>query len=343
MAEKTDRRCFLARGILATAGVGAAYSSIEENILLAATQDGTAQTGANKKRKTDIAPGSLPCGKIRGVSISRLILGGNLIGGWAHSRDLAYVSKLFKEYNTDAKVFETLELAQECGINTVQLDYNWETVLKFNKSHTTKMQVIANPGLNANKAEMNDSIKKLVDKGATLIYPHGGAADSHLMNGGKIDAIAQAVDLIKAQGVPAGVGSHSFAVVVASEKHKINPDFYIKTFHSDRYWSATPKEQRKEFDFMSGHGDDHDANNDNMWCNNPEELAAFMETVDKPWIAFKVMAAGALPPRMAFPYAFRHGADFIVAGMFDFQVETDVQIAIESLQKVGSRKRPWRG
>ena len=59
-----------------------------------------------------------------------------------------------------------------------------------------------------------------------------------------------------------------------------------------------------------------------MWCNNPEETAAFMETVEKPWVAFKVMAAGAIPPRMAFSYAYRHGADFIIAGMFDFQVES---------------------
>jgi hypothetical protein len=29
--------------------------------------------------------------------------------------------------------------------------------------------------------------------------------------------------------------------------------------------------------------------------------------------------------------------------MFDFQVETDVKLAIESLQAVGGRKRPWRG
>jgi hypothetical protein len=29
--------------------------------------------------------------------------------------------------------------------------------------------------------------------------------------------------------------------------------------------------------------------------------------------------------------------------MFDFQVEADVKIALESLRKLGSRKRPWRG
>ena len=43
MPEKTDRRCFLARGVLGAAGIGAAYSSIEEKTLLAATQDGGPQ------------------------------------------------------------------------------------------------------------------------------------------------------------------------------------------------------------------------------------------------------------------------------------------------------------
>ena len=150
------------------------------------------------------------------------------------------------------------------------------------------------------------------------------------------------VELIKAQNVPAGVGGHSLNMPMACEKNKVNPDFYVKTFHRDMYWSATPQSRRKEYDWMSMDTSDHDANHDNMWCNNPEETAAFMETVDKPWVAFKVMAAGAIHPRMAFTHAYRHGADFIIAGMFDFQVETDVKIAIEALQNVGGRKRPWR-
>ena len=66
-----------------------------------------------------------------------------------------------------------------------------------------------------------------------------------------------------------------------------------------------------------------------------------MESVSKPWVAFKVMAAGGIKPQLAFPYAYRNGADFIIAGMFDFQVEADVKIALEALQKVASRKRPW--
>ncbi len=344
MAEKTDRRCFLARGVLGAAGLGAAYGSIEENTLLAAMQDGSAQPGESKKPKTDIPPGSLPCGKIGGVSISRLLIGGNLIGGWAHSRDLMYASKLFTSYNTEAKIFETLELAQACGINTIQIDPSaWDVVLKYNRNRTTKIQTMPCISFFEDKTKMNDEIKLRIDQGATMLYSHGGRTDSHMMSGGKIDVIGQMLDLIKAQGALAGVGSHSLNAPVACEQNKLNVDFYVKTFHTDRYWSATPKDRRKEYDWMEMHSDDHDANNDNMWCNNPEETAAFMATVEKPWVAFKVMAAGAIPPRMAFPHAYRHGADFIIAGMFDFQVETDVKIVIESLQKVGSRKRPWRG
>ena len=344
MAETTDRRCFLARGVLGAAGVGAAYASIEENILQAAMQDGTAPTRQTDKPQVDIPAGSLPCGKIGNVSLSRLLIGGNLIGGWAHSRDLMYASKLFTSYNTEAKVFETLDLAQACGINTIQIDPRaWGAVLKYNQQRTTKVQTMVCISLIEDKTKMNDEIKLRVDQGATLLYSHGGATDSHMMRGGRIEVIGQMVDLIKAQGVPAGVGGHSLKMPLTCEDHKINPDFYVKTFHMDRYWSATPRERRKEYDWMEAQSGDHDANNDNMWCNNPEETAAFMERVEKPWVAFKVMAAGAIPPRMAFPHAYRNGADFIIAGMFDFQVESDAKLAIESLQKVGNRKRPWRG
>jgi hypothetical protein len=344
MADRTDRRCFLARGVLATAGIGAAYGSIEEKVLLAATQDGSARSGPRKTPQTDIPPGSLPWGKIGKVTLSRLILGGNLIGGWAHSRDLMYASKLFTSYNTEAKIFETLELAQACGINTIQVDPQaWGPILKYNRNRATKIQTIVCLPPLADKTKMRDEVELRVQQGATLLYCHGGATDGHFMRGGKTDAIGQMLDLIKAEGLPAGVGSHSLEVPKACRRDKLDPDFFVKTFHIDRYWSATPADQRKEYDWMDRHPDDHDANNDNMWCNNPEETAAYMATVERPWVAFKVMAAGAIRPNVAFTHAFRNGADFVMAGMFDFQVEGDVKIAIESIAKAKNRKRPWRG
>jgi hypothetical protein len=68
-----------------------------------------------------------------------------------------------------------------------------------------------------------------------------------------------------------------------------------------------------------------------------------MKTVTKPWIAYKVMAAGAIHPRDGFKYAYENGADFICAGMFDFQVREDVIIAREILSGQLNRQRSWRG
>jgi hypothetical protein len=73
----------------------------------------------------------------------------------------------------------------------------------------------------------------------------------------------------------------------------------------------------------------------------------FMAAVRKPWIAFKVLAAGALPPRAAFPCAFNSGADFILVGMFDWQIEEDAKLAKHVLAVVSGpnskRTRPWCG
>jgi hypothetical protein len=339
MAEKASRRSFLSKGLMGAVGVGAAYS-LEERILLAAVEEGADQ---KPKAKPDIAPNSLPCGKIGNASISRLFLGGNLIANNSHSRDLLYVSELFKAYNTEAKIFETFEIAQSCGINTILLiPHCWNLLLKYNKGRTTKLQALCCTAILKDKVQMRDHIRWSVDNGAVALYPAGMETDEMMM-AGQIDVLGQAVDLIKAEGLPAGVGSHSLETPIACEKNNLNPDFYVKTFHMDRYWSATPPENREEWCWYKSFGGDHDSYNDNMFCLDAEKTAALMATIDKPWVAFKVMAAGAIPPRMAFPHAYRHGADFIVAGMFDFQIENDVKIAIESLKKVGGRTRPWHG
>jgi NAD(P)H-dependent flavin oxidoreductase YrpB (nitropropane dioxygenase family) len=61
-----------------------------------------------------------------------------------------------------------------------------------------------------------------------------------------------------------------------------------------------------------------------------------------PWIAFKVLAAGAIQPREGIQYAFDGGADFICLGMFDYQVEEDARLIQQCAAQAASRKRPWR-
>lgn len=80
---------------------------------------------------------------------------------------------------------------------------------------------------------------------------------------------------------------------------------------------------------------------DNMFCLFPDKTIDFMKNKQKPWIAYKVLAGGAIYPNDGFKFAFDNGADFICVGMFDFQVVEDVNITIDVLSKVTNRERPW--
>ena len=73
----------------------------------------------------------------------------------------------------------------------------------------------------------------------------------------------------------------------------------------------------------------------------PEKTVEYMRSVKRPWIAFKVLAGGAIPPPDGFKFAFENGADFLGVGMLDFQIVEDVNIALDVLANVKSRPRPW--
>ena len=131
---------------------------------------------------------ALPKGKIGGLEVSRLVLGGSPLQHYVHCRDLGYIRSLLAHYNTPEKILQTLAVAEQQGINTL------------------------------------------------VCHPSGPAGNT--------------VDLLKR--------------------------------HREKHGGKMP------------------------------------------WIAFKVLAAGAIPPQDAFRHAFENGADFILAGMYDFEIAEDV-------------------
>ncbi len=283
----------------------------------------------------------MPCGRIGKAKISRLLLGGNLVKGGMHARDLKYAGALFRAYVTEQKLMETFRMAEQEGINTV-FESGAEYVDRYNREYHGHLQII--PHIEVKDAQsqsdqaLSDHIKEQVDTGAVALYVWGLCGD-RLVQNGMVDRITKAVEMAKAHGLPVGVGAHSLLVPMACEKHKVPCDFYVKTLHSDNYPSATPKAFRKEFIWLDG----GEGWYDNMWCLNPEETIAFMKTVNKPWIAFKILAAGAIYPREAFPYAFKSGADFIAVGMFDFQIKENCELTRKVLRLVKDRERPRFG
>lgn len=324
---KVSRRGFLKKS-LSTALAAPFVMSLEESTLLA-------QTPPPRKGGTlpPASAGKMPGGKIGAVEISRLICGGNLISGYAHSRDLTYVSTLLKHYFTEEKIFETWARSEQCGINTMVASSSDARVDRLYRQYVKqggKIQYIAQ--VNPAPADLKTSIRMAADAGAVGAFLLGNLGDKWIREGA-VGRVGEVVEIIRDHGLIAGVAGHALRTPMAVEKAKIAVDYYVKTLHQDNYWSKRRADQTAEVI------DNYKV--DNYWCMDAAETVAFMAGVQRPWIAYKVLAAGAISVRDGFRYAFESGADFALVGMFDFQVEADVSIARQLLASKLSRSRAW--
>ncbi|MCX5772526.1 MAG: twin-arginine translocation signal domain-containing protein [Candidatus Hydrogenedentes bacterium] len=317
MKKDLHRRDFLKRSAATVSGLGL-VGSFEEMAL--------AQAAARQPAPTPPAPAAanLPKAKVGNVEISRLICGGNLISGYAHSRDLIYVSPLLKHYFTDEKIFETFRLCEDNGVNTAMLKLDDDTVRLLNVYWHVEGGNIQWISQITNPADLTGEINRSLDNGAVGVFTTGQMGDE-LVRAGQVDAIAKAVETVKKRGAIAGVSCHEINVVIECERRGVGADFYMKTFNSKNYWSAKPAERY-----------------DSVFDETPQKTIEVMAGVKTPWVAFKVLGAGAITPREGFDYAVQNGADFLCVGMFDFQVQEDVRTAQEIFNKHQTRPRPWR-
>jgi len=294
----------------------------------------------NAETATD--PRSTPLGKIGKLSISRLISGSNLISPNMHARDLLYMNALAGRYNTEKKVFETLQKCEENGVNTIVLkNHNFQRMRlsRYWEELGGKMLWIADV-ITTDIEQYEKLLVEHIKLGASAVYLWGGASDIWFHEG-KQGQIIKAFEIMRKYDVAVGIGAHRLEPIVFCEKEGLKPDFYFKTLHHDRYWSVHPKENRRYMEMYEAESPRYTEYHDNMFCHNHEETAAFMQNVKVPWIAFKIMAAGAIPAEDGFRFAFANGADFICVGMFDFQVEADVELARRAIAESKNRKRPW--
>jgi uncharacterized membrane protein YphA (DoxX/SURF4 family) len=287
--------------------------------------------------------GTLPAGKLGRHSISRLVLGGNLIGGWAHSRDLIYVPSLFKAYNTEKKIYETLILAEKAGINSINIGFPTNALMaKYKKMTGSKIKVISQVAPNMTKGDYFEQINQAIDYGADILQVQGNWCD-WLVRDQKPDVILKMLEKIRSHGITAGLGAHSVESLIFCEQQGIIPDYYMKTMHHDQYWSAHPREYRFPFEVDGKEYLDHNRFHNNMFCLFPERTVEFVNRVKIPVMGYKILAAGAIKPQDGFNWAFENGADFICVGMFDFQIVNDVNTCINTLNKLNNRRREWFG
>ncbi len=311
------------------------WISFEEDNLAART-DGI--TGASLYLGRDYSihelKGEVPSGKIKDITLSRIMIGGNLISGFAHSRDLIYVSTWLKKYHTDEKVIETLWLCQACGINTAILRCDEDTIRILDKfwRRGGKVQWLAQtyPG-----EDDLTNIKMAIDNGAIGAFVQGNIADTIVFNN-QIEHLRKPVEYIRNQGLITGTAAHSLSVPKACVENGINVDFYMKTFHHMNYPSAEATPFDPSDPYLPAQNTPL-----SIWCMGDKATEDFFRENTTPWIAFKVLAAGAIKPEEGFRHTFEGGADFACVGMFDFQVIENANTAYAILNSDMKRERNW--
>lgn len=307
----SSRRRFMKEALAITGAAAVAGVSREEQALLAKAKQGAGEApGAGAGAP---AAGSLPTGTIGKLKVTRLICGGNPFSGFAHSRDLVYVSALMKQYFTPEKIMDTLQRCEESGINAAVMrcdEHIVGVVQRYRKERGGKIQWIAQTYPKVDN--LTDNIKIARDNGAVAAFMQGGIGDGFVKDG-RLDLIGKIIAFLKENGMAAGVGSHSTDVPKAVEKEGLQPDFYFKTFNNVGYQSQEPR-----------------------------AIADVMKPISRPWIAFKVLGAGAVKPRDGFELALKMGADFLAVGMFDFQVAANADTIRAVLAGKLDRARPWR-
>jgi hypothetical protein len=309
MLDDINRRGFLKKSIAVSASVAAGMRL--NNKVSAA--DGAENPPAVTPQQ---AGATLPIARIGNVEMTRLIAGGNQINGYPYGRNLLFVPGLMKNYLTEEKILETYETAEKNGVNTIILNNSDRDVQAMNllnkywSQRGGKIQWLAQ--CNPTSEDLTTNIKIAIDRGAAGIFLQGGIGDRWI-NAGRVDLVAKVVEFVKSNGLIAGIGGHALEVPMTCEKKGVDVDFYFKTLNTAGFY-----------------------------CDKPEEVIEFMKGVKKPWIAYKVLAAGVIRPSEAFRYAFESGADVIVAGMFDFEMVEDIAVARDILAGELKRERPWR-
>ena len=250
--------------------------------------------------------------KIGGVEISRLALGGDLIAGHAHARDLIWTDEFMLRYNAGATLPRTVRYCLHCGIDAA-----------FAETPFLRPMLAAARAVHgdfkffANCADAKDAVKA-AKLGAKGVYMRPEIADA-LARKGDASALRLFFADLKATGLAAGVGAEDVATVKFCVESGIAPDFWVLAYHSLDYPAATLKTRCN-----------------NIWCVDPVAAAAYMKTRPEPWVAIRGLAGGAINPEKAYKFAVDGGAAAVAIDLLDYRI-------VETVNGIVSPPKPKDG
>jgi len=159
---------------------------------------------------------------------------------------------------------------------------------------------------------------------AKAVHLHGGVMDYRFAQG-KLDDIQPALDLIRQEGMLAGIAAHNYRVIEWAETN-LDLDYYMCC-----YYNPDRRDERAA----------HDPNaQENYSESDRQAMTGIIPHLSRPVIHYKIMAAGRNDPVEAFSFAASkmRENDAVCVGIYPKDkpnmLKEDVQLLEESLKAV---------
>jgi len=249
----------------------------------------------------------LPTIQLGEYRVTRLLAGYNPVGGYSHATPIA--SRHMREWFTVERTVEFLQHCEAEGLNAFQFDLceKVRQVLPKLYESGSKLHFVCLHAEGAHGA----SLKELMTYNPIAVVHHGGRTDS-LFRDGKADKVHDFVKEVHDAGALAGVSTHKPEILERIADEGWENDLFMACFQNV---TRTKEEMQQELGFVTVSEPYIESDRDKM--------TAVIREVDKPCLAFKILAAGRRcssdrAVAGAFKYAFDHikKTDGVIVGMF---------------------------
>lgn len=255
------------------------------------------------------------------VEVSRFILGSNPFSGFSH-QDPDTDARMVDYFTTD-RIKTTLARAEDLGIGTLigRADNHMIRVLReyWNEGGSIRWLAQTCPEVGSQQ----QCIARAAAAGASGIYLHGGHMD-FLLAQDRIDVEAPPlIEQIKEAGLPAGIAGHNADVLRWAREINLPVDFFMCCHYNPNNRSQNPE---------------HDSEASEVYLERDRDaMMAVVQTLPRPVIHYKILAAGRNDPADAFRYTARHmrPQDAVCVGIYDEDkpdmLEEDVRLFEDAL------------
>ena len=254
---------------------------------------------------------AMPTIRLGDYSVSRLIVGANPVLGFSYMGGL--VAKFMNDYFTLERTVDLIERCLDAGINT------WQTSANEKVDHALERLREAGRDIQwiflASTPHVEDErlLQETVRRHRPIAIVHHGGVSDRLWREGKIEQAHDFARRVQDLGVLAGISAHNPDVIRHAEDSGWNLDLYMACFY---------RLTRTQEEIQAAVG-----NEVPIWGNflpgDPARMCEAIRQVDRPCLAFKILAGGRLADQpdgteRAFDFAFRSikPTDAVIVGMF---------------------------